>query len=695
MINEFMQLAKAIPSGGTEHAAQEDKLTSLPNGETVRVLLAADGTISDIEVLDKERSASLRKYMPNKFKAFPGFNQLLVPTIDTWRARIEEAQSLPMAQREELFKRLGVKDSVPDAEEQLYGAKGLYKKAVKGSRSNLIDFPKELASKIGPLLDENETLSRLLNALAKIEDEKSFLVSLEKVCYEKSVKYDLAKPVSFFFDVDGYEEWPMAHRRTLERLNEVLCKSEDAAIAVQEDSSAATTDAFGGACAGSDALMRDISIPHFAMIKMRSSNKDVEALSRYHVTGSEGFPMGKSARIEAEAALRYVINPDGDGFTYGRVSSNEILIAYPTDMAMRQKTPLVRMFGGGSDPECERLVFRKVAQNVIELLKGEGKDLPNRELRIFSIRKMDKARTKVVYYRNIDVTALAMASEEWNEGCHNLPTLDVKDWPTVSKGEKRSEKDKKPHSVEMETVFPARLYCYLSKYYKRDFISEDLAVSRFEPSTGMELMLMNGCEVVPFAQNILSQVMLQAGNYYRALCVSLGQSKVASAKDKGLHLGILGLLLYKVGKRKENYMNETAFLLGKFLRIADGLHRCYCDSERKGQYPGEFCGSSLLSAMMENPIVALAQFGQRSAPYVKWAQACQKKECAGLAHWWLNQWQPIADALYATKLPMRLTDAERAELFLGYLSSLPKKENLQDSNDDFETENNKSVKENN
>ena len=695
MINEFMQLAKAIPSDGTEYAAREDKLTSLPKGETIRVLLAADGTISDVEVLDKERSASLRKYMPNKFKAFPGFNQLLVPTIDTWRTRIEESQSLPTTQKEELFKRLGVKDSVPDTEEQLYGAKGLYKKAVKGIKSNLIDFPKELASKTGSLLDENETLFRLLNAQTKIEDEKSFLASLEKVCFEKSIKYDLTKPVSFFFDVDDYEEWPMVHRRTLDRLNEVLCKSENAAIAVQGGSSEAAVDAFGGACAGADALMRDISIPLLGMIKMRSSNKDVEALNRYHVTGSEGFPMGKSARIEAEAALKYVINPDGDGFTYGRVSANEILIAYPADVVSRQKTPLVQMFGGGSNPERERLVFRKVAQDVIELLKGEGRDLSNRELRIFSIRKMDKARTKVVYYRNIDVTALARASEEWNEGCHNLPTLDVKDWPTISKGERKSEKDKKPLPVEIETVFPARLYRYLNKYYKRNFSTEDIEVARFEPSTGLELMLMDEASVVPFVQSILSQVMIQAGNYYRALCVSLGQNKVASAKDKGLHLGIIGLLLYKVGKRKENYMNETAFLLGRFLRIADGLHRCYCDSERKGQYPGEFCGSSLISAMMENPVVALAQFGQRSAPYVRWAQACQKEKYEGLAHWWLNQWQPIADALHATKLSTRLTDAERAELFLGYLSSLPKKEKAQEPTDNLGTENNEQTKENN
>ena len=141
-------------------------------------------------------------------------------------------------------------------------------------------------------------------------------------------------------------------------------------------------------------------------------------------------------------------------------------------------------------------------------------------------------------------------------------------------------------------------------------------------------------------------------------------------------------------------MKETAFLLGKFLRIADGLHECYCKIVRKGQYPNEFCGSSMISAVMENPTAALAQLGQRSAPYMKWAQAYQKKDAESV-HRWINLWQPIADALHAKKLPTRLSDAERAEVFLGYLASLPKKEDAQTEVKDFETTENELEKENN
>ena len=652
MINEFMQLAKALPLEGLK----ENRLRSLPkNADAYRVWLTRDGKISDVELLSEETRQSLRKYAPNNQYSFPAFNQLVVVGCDREHAKERE-------------------------------------KAIDGIRRNLIDFPKMAKfdlKKVAECACEEETLGRMFRAFSAIASEETFLDELVQNFERKGFAVDPKKAVSLFLDIVDYVEYPMSHKHSLERLNDLLCKSTTEAANQLE------VDAFGTSITGSEKLMRSLDVPHWGTVKLRSSNSDIPSLMRYGLTESKSFPIGTLSRGEIETAFQHVFDEANEGFTYSRMGKEEILIAYPADVVSRQKTPLVQMFGGGSNPERERLVFRKVAQDVIELLKGEGRDLSNRELRIFSIRKMDKARTKVVYYRNIDVTALARASEEWNEGCHNLPTLDVKDWPTISKGERKSEKDKKPLPVEIETVFPARLYRYLNKYYKRNFSTEDIEVARFEPSTGLELMLMDEASVVPFVQSILSQVMIQAGNYYRALCVSLGQNKVASAKDKGLHLGIIGLLLYKVGKRKENYMNETAFLLGRFLRIADGLHRCYCDSERKGQYPGEFCGSSLISAMMENPVVALAQFGQRSAPYVKWAQACQKEKYEGLAHWWLNQWQPIADALHATKLSTRLTDAERAELFLGYLSSLPKKEKAQEPTDNLGTENNEQTKENN
>ncbi len=121
-------------------------------------------------------------------------------------------------------------------------------------------------------------------------------------------------------------------------------------------------------------------------------------------------------------------------------------------------------------------------------------------------------------------------------------------------------------------------------------------------------------------------------------------------------------------------MNESAFMLGRFLRVADEIHRLYCEVVRKKEIPPELCGSSMLAATLENPTQALAQLGMRSAPYLKWARAYHNDEKGGLVHYWLHQFAPIADALHETNWPARPSPEERAQIFLGYLSSFPKSE---------------------
>ena len=45
-------------------------------------------------------------------------------------------------------------------------------------------------------------------------------------------------------------------------------------------------------------------------------------------------------------------------------------------------------------------------------------------------------------------------------------------------------------------------------------------------------------------------------------------------------LELLGILLYKKGIRKEDYMKSKMFLLGRLMGLADCLHRNYCIIER-------------------------------------------------------------------------------------------------------------------
>lgn len=128
-------------------------------------------------------------------------------------------------------------------------------------------------------------------------------------------------------------------------------------------------------------------------------------------------------------------------------------------------------------------------------------------------------------------------------------------------------------------------------------------------------------------------------------------------------------------------MNETAFLLGRFLRVADEIHRLYCGVVRPNDELPELCGSSLLGPMLESPLRTFNQLATRVLPYLKWVKKFHGEEKSGLAHYWMRQWTTIADALHGTSWPVRPSPEERAQIFLGYLSSFPKLEKTETSNE--------------
>lgn len=673
MINELMQLSNVLPSGVQGRA---DKLSVLPGKTVVRVWLTDNGTISNVEMLGVDPSTKLRKYVKDNQHSFPGFNLYVIPSQKWWEDQINvivSDRSKTDSEKTEILRLLGVKDGdvgkVEECRQMGYGKKGTYKRGIDGLKRNIAEFSSEIRKRIYNQLGEKETLRKLLDAENKIEcNLAGFMQQLAEAFVRKGLGIDLKKNVSLFMDVNSYAEYPVSHERTLKRLNELLCESER--TVAFHDYEGRNVDAFGLSSAGMKELMRDLyGIPIFKKMKIRASNKDVPAFTRYNLIASDSFPIGSESRERVENALAYITHPENEGYTYG-VVSNELLFAYPTEMDLGKKVRYVGMLGARMSSEKQEIAtFSEISKQVIDLMKGSGADLSRTDMRIFLLRKMDKARTKVVYSRNVNVSTLVHCSDAWDAGCHNIPSLDSKEWLPHEKGEKA-----KSTFVEAQTVFPAQMYNFINREYPASLGWQSIPI--YKPSVGVELMLTEDeIEASKLARDILARFSHNTQNYFRAICSDTGRGKVSNVPDKNIYLGILGLLLYKVGKRKEIYMEEVSFKLGQFLRVADGLHKCYCDSKREGCYPPELCGSSALVAMMENPVVALSQLALRCAPYVKWAQSCQK----GLAHYWLNLWTPLAEALHAAELPVHMNPIDRAEVFLGYLASLPKKEKKEET----------------
>jgi hypothetical protein len=274
---------------------------------------------------------------------------------------------------------------------------------------------------------------------------------------------------------------------------------------------------------------------------------------------------------------------------------------------------------------------------------------------------MDKARTKVVFHRNYSAQRLADAAKEWQQGCANIPPIRMMVW-----GEEKG----KAILAEPETPFPLQISDCLNRVWRLDGTSGD-EVNSIPKSSGIELLLDESA--APQQAPHLLAVALQNG---RGLFLSLGnilhRNEVLDLrglnKHKQLMPAIMGLLLWKLGIRKESYMNNSPYLIGRMLKLADELHALYCKEIRKGSLPPQLLGNALMAAALDSPTQALAQLALRFAPYLGWART-NSTDSAGLSRYFLKELGLVEGKLRDLVLPTRLDDTAKAQLLLGYVSA--------------------------
>jgi len=695
MIDELVKVANSMRDANIVPIDWHPKLKTLPKvskkSPCIRVWLTDDGHIKDVELLSEEQAGQLRKYEPNNGEALPGFNvrplYRIVKSDDEIKkaGRGREGEGLKADWVREFLSR--------DFEDQ---AKDDFWDKTRDTLAQCFGkVNDELKEICGEQLTDGETLLRFFNSIRQIdvsqfqkeyfnavrhkvetgEIPSSLLYYFTTESKKRKEDEDSRTPVqkfSVFLDIKDYAGYPVAHTETISRLNTLLMGDGNERDASGED--VIESDAYGLAAYQKEEKFPGVALPFLGGVILRSQAKTIPAQKRYHQCESDTFPVGAKIRRRTKAALEWIADRARDGETYGVAGDQELLFAYPKVLP-KSKIPFAKMLGAQPDANLQKERFEKLAKSVIEQLKGSGQSAADAELEIFSLRKMNKAQTKVTYYRNATVALIEAASLSWHKGCQNIPLLDVWDW-----SEEKNEKTGKSYPILIEpvTVFPVKLHRFLNAVWKRDGTRADAGktkVSIFRPTDGLRLLLENPCDAL--ATHMMKRFMQQAQGYFLTLCRSVGRHEIVKQlPDKVYYPGILGLLLFKLGKRKEAYMNESAVQLGRCLRVADELHRLYCEVVRKKELPSELCGSSLLVGMMESPGMTLSQLAMRSAPYLKWARGGgDKGEKGGLVWYWLRQWEEIANPLLEKGWPKRLTPDERAQVFLGYLSSFPKKEN--------------------
>ena len=114
-------------------------------------------------------------------------------------------------------------------------------------------------------------------------------------------------------------------------------------------------------------------------------------------------------------------------------------------------------------------------------------------------------------------------------------------------------------------------------------------------------------------------------------------------------------------------MKEAPYLIGQLLAAADRLHERYCRrDDPKAGLPSKLLGNSLVVTAGRNPQRALAMLQERFPIYKAWADGAG--DVLGL--WAANHFGEVAEKLAETDIPASMTDADRAELLLGYAAGI-------------------------
>jgi hypothetical protein len=684
MLNELYQLSKILKEAGIIPYEWHKDLKSLPNAyeksPCYRLQIDQSGSFVNIEPLKLGTVKSLRKWEQNLGDSFPGFN------IQPLYRITDETKKKTLKRWEEGKEQTNVamlKEWCQNPE-----AKNWDKKATKKINKCLGSIPWQILERCGSIPADFQAIRMLCERATALGEDSSRMLfrgldafvwqSFEKGENFRSLFHILIhqgspkkKPdndrgsISVFLDVPDWKKYPVAHEKTIMFINKCLLgRTKESGIKTGNG----VKDAFGNGVEGQEEKLPEIKLPALGGVKLRAMFDAIPCQFRYGTIDSMSYRIGEESRRLAKGALEWLKDESREGQTWGRTEGKELLFAYPT---MIPETPikLASILGARRQDDTEAR-FASYAEDVVKCLEGLSAPLKDIELRVFSLRKMDKARTKVVFHRNYSAQRLAEAAGEWQDGCANIPIIRIKCW-----GDERG----KTSFAEPDVPFPLQISDCLNRVWKMDGTTSGV-VKSIPKSGGIELLLEESTATNK-SSYLLSVALQNGGGLFLSLGNSLHCGQVISLsgfnKHKQLMPAILGLLLCKMRIKKEVYMGNAPYLVGRMLKLADELHALYCKEVRNGGLPPQLLGNALMVSALDSPTQALSQLALRIAPYLGWART-NSTDSAGLSRYYLKEFGLVGDKLRDLSFPARLDDPAKAQVLLGYISSNSKQEDPTD-----------------
>ena len=691
MINELADLAVAMKqadvSAETRHRKYQKIRAVTEKNPCIRITLS-DGRISQLESVTPELGEQLYTYGSNQ-GTFPAMN--LQPLY-----RMTDA-----ANKKSLKNMLQGKQE-PDLQEirSWCVEKNWGKKFRKKYKNCFVNVPNELKG-IFTGSDHWVELETLFSEAEYFTDSDRLFGELEKKAFELiEKKVDLKMAFSILFHQGNANKeqendsgkltvildsqklidagYPVASVRFTKEFNRRLVEADENRLPDEEET---VPDAFGVEFVQpkKSMPMPSVKLAGGFKVTLRTMYHGQPCQERYGKIDDASYPLSSRMRTDLASALEWLGNKEHQDIFWQKTDEGEILFAYP-DQLPPSPPSFVKLFKRIKvDREKQ---FEQVAKEFLKDMNGLHRaemDSNADHIQVFILRKIDDARSKVIYTRITDPQEIERCSDSWSAGRDNLPDLSIG----------------KP-----VTPFPIDSADILNKTWKQN---GEPANDKFRPipsyhgmelffdaehqaSTDLSILIRNMEVIAPLLGRILSDH-TDTGSRSDPEIKEKKKSATKEQSNSGLvynmkqSVALMGFLLLELGYRKEQYMQDFAYQYGQLLKISDELHLLYCRAVRDGNVPPQLAGGSMYMSVSDAPIRTLGVLGDRMNPYITWANTYQYKDCqekdiesrraGGLLGLYQTTAGKIREAMEKESVS-RFTDAQKAELFLGYISDFPR-----------------------
>ena len=504
--------------------------------------------------------------------------------------------------------------------------------------------------------------------------------------------------IPLVLDLSNWEEYPVrvASPKMEPFINECLFKRQSPD---STDNHKAGDNMSPSALSGSMVQLEDDKFPSpklpiIGNTYLFSVNDQTPCQTRYKKTSTEIISVGRQEANQIQDSLNWITSIERKGKTWYSMpglndGESDLLIVY-----LENKPNLnvnnAWLLGGMSKNDFSESTYEAISRVAIDALKGQQIVKANNLIRLFALRKADPGRTQVSLQGVYTISNLIQADKTWREAAINVPNISLPFFrKEVEKIIARQEniagsisqfladKDSKATFLSPSCPFPADLVRLTQKQWIR--VGEDsTSVPGIALGDVYDVFFANDNIEGSLAEYLLSITLQRT----QALLIGLGQAdhkkelnKIDVQKKYDTHkrftvlktISALAIYLYKLGIKKENYMKDTFFYLGRFLSLIDTLHSEYCKNIRGGNIPPQLLGNAHLQIALDNPVSALDILSRRINIYQAWTRK-EQGEQVKLAKWAVGQIGKTADLLSEKTLPSSTTSIERAQMLLGYLA---------------------------